>query len=55
MKRPEYVAGVVSSYKKAVDAYYGNNDDIDIKYEYGRLLSFSIEKDFLKPYMFWKT
>ncbi|GAA0123933.1 U32 family peptidase [Clostridium faecium] len=52
MKRPEYVAGVVSSYKKAVDAYYGNNDDIDIKYEYGRLAQLFNREGFSKAYMF---
>lgn len=52
MKKPEYVAGVVSSYKKAINAYYENNYDIDIKSEYSKLAQLFNREGFSKAYMF---
>lgn len=37
MKRPEYVAGVVAIYRKAIDCYY-NNESFDFEKEYKTLL-----------------
>ena len=51
MKRPEYVAGVVGSYKKAIDSYY-NNEEIDVKAEYKKLEQLFNREGFSKAYMF---
>lgn len=51
MKRPEYVAGVVGSYKKAIDSYY-NNKPIDVKNEYKKLTQLFNREGFSKAYMF---
>lgn len=52
MKRPEYVAGVVSSYKKAISAFYENNDFVDVKGEYSKLAQLFNREGFSKAYMF---
>ncbi|MGL4730245.1 MAG: DUF3656 domain-containing U32 family peptidase [Clostridium sp.] len=51
MKRPEYVAGVVGSYKKAIDSVY-KNQEIDVKKEYKKLTQLFNREGFSKAYMF---
>lgn len=59
MKRSEYVAGVVSSYRKAIDGAYkelgiddGHLDNVSIKDEKKKLLQLFNREGFSKAYMF---
>lgn len=54
MKRPEYVAGVVSIYKKIIDLYYCGelNSNFDFKEDYNRLLQLFNREGFSQSYLF---
>jgi putative protease len=52
MKRPEYVAGVVSSYRRAIDAAAGLNPQADIRSEYKNLLQLFNREGFSKAYLY---
>jgi putative protease len=52
MKRPEYVAGVVASYRKAIDSFGNNNIKIDKTEENRRLLKLFNREGFSKAYLF---
>lgn len=51
MKRPEYVAGVVESYKKAVDSYYKKNS-LNKEKEKKKLLQLFNREGFSKAYLY---
>lgn len=51
MKRPEYVAGVVSAYRRAIDSVYSNKK-YDIKSEEKKLLKLFNREGFSKAYLF---
>ncbi|WP_127836463.1 U32 family peptidase [Clostridium prolinivorans] len=51
MKRPEYVAGVVSLYRKAIDSIY-NNTAFDFENENKKLLKLFNREGFSKAYLF---
>lgn len=51
MKRPEYVAGVVSAYRKAIDSVYSNTE-YDVKEEEKKLLKLFNREGFSKAYLF---
>lgn len=51
MKRPEYVAGVVSAYRKAIDSVYSNKE-YDVKEEEKKLLKLFNREGFSKAYLF---
>lgn len=51
MKRPEYVAGVVSIYRKAIDSVY-NNSEFDYPSEIRKLKQLFNREGFSKAYMF---
>ncbi|MDT8716521.1 U32 family peptidase [Clostridium sp. 19966] len=55
MKRPEYVAGVVSTYRRVIDSYYDNNWSNDLEYENKRLLQLFNREGFSKAYLFGNT
>lgn len=54
MKRPEYVAGVISVYRKIIDLYYSGklNDNFDFKKDYNELLQLFNREGFSKSYLF---
>ncbi|MDP4178519.1 MAG: DUF3656 domain-containing protein [Bacillota bacterium] len=54
MKRPEYVAGTVQSYRKAIDDYY-NNKVFDAEDIYINLLQLFNREGFSKAYLFGNT
>lgn len=51
MKRPEYVAGVVSAYRKAIDSVYLNKK-FDVKEEEKKLLKLFNREGFSRAYLF---
>ncbi|WP_010235709.1 U32 family peptidase [Clostridium arbusti] len=51
MKKPEYVAGVVSIYRKAIDSVY-NNSEFDYELEVKKLKQLFNREGFSKAYMF---
>lgn len=51
MKKPEYVAGVVGAYRKAIDNYY-NNSYIDVKEELARVKQLFNREGFSKAYLY---
>ncbi|MFL0251711.1 DUF3656 domain-containing protein [Clostridium neuense] len=51
MKRPEYVAGVVSAYRKAIDSVY-SSERYDIEEEEKKLLKLFNREGFSKAYLF---
>lgn len=52
MKRPEYVAGVVSAYRKAIDLATGLKDDSDLSAEKKKLLQLFNREGFSKAYLY---
>lgn len=52
MKRPEYVAGVVGAYRKALDSIYGEKTDFDLEREEERVLQLFNRGGASKAYMF---
>jgi len=52
MKRPEYVAGVVSAYRKALDSLYDSKSNFDLKKEEERVLQLFNRGGASKAYMF---
>lgn len=50
MKRPEYVAGVVSIYRKAIDSYY-NNTEFNLEEEKRKLTQLFNREGFSKAYL----
>lgn len=52
MKRPEYVAGVVSSYRRAIDAADGINSQADTRAEYKNLLQLFNREGFSRAYLY---
>ncbi|MCM1992469.1 U32 family peptidase [Oceanirhabdus seepicola] len=54
MKRPEYVAGIVSSYRKAIDSIYEKKkaDKVKIQKEKDRLMQLFNREGFSKAYLF---
>jgi Collagenase and related proteases len=55
MKRPEYVAGVVGSYRKAIDRYVNEKVLMDTKDEKKKLLQLFNREGFSKGYIFGNT
>lgn len=51
MKRPEYVAGVVQIYRKAIDSYY-NNEKFDYKNETKKLMQLFNREGFSRAYLY---
>ncbi|WP_186430963.1 DUF3656 domain-containing protein [Clostridium sp. BSD9I1] len=51
MKRPEYVAGVVSIYRRAIDSIY-NNEEFKFEEEYNKLLQLFNREGFSKAYLY---
>lgn len=51
MKRPEYVAGVVSIYRRAIDSIY-NNEEFKFEEEYNKLLQLFNREGFSKAYIY---
>jgi U32 family peptidase len=51
MKRPEYVAGVVSAYRKVIDGLYSCEDSVTTE-EYKKLLQLFNREGFSKAYLF---
>lgn len=51
MKRPEYVAGVVSAYRRIIDGLYSGEDSVTIE-EYKKLLQLFNREGFSKAYLF---
>lgn len=51
MKRPEYVAGVVSSYRKAIDNYYNNRQE-ELKEEKKMVAQLFNREGFSRAYLF---
>ncbi|GAA0780903.1 U32 family peptidase [Hathewaya limosa] len=54
MKRPEYVAGVVKAYRKAIDSYYENRK-IDLKEDKNIVTQLFNREGFSKAYFFGNT
>ena len=52
MKRPEYVAGVVGAYRKALDSIYNEKTDFDLEKEEERVLQLFNRGGASKAYMF---
>ncbi|MCR1970869.1 DUF3656 domain-containing U32 family peptidase [Clostridium cochlearium] len=53
MKRPEYVAGVVKSYREVIDSFYnGNIKEIDYKLKTKNLLKLFNREGFSKAYLY---
>lgn len=52
MKRPEYVAGVVGAYRRALDSIYSGNRGFDVKREEERVLQLFNRGGASKAYMF---
>lgn len=54
MKRPEYVAGVVQAYRKAIDDYYKNStsNNLNIEDEKKKLMQLFNREGFSKAYLF---
>ncbi|WP_123054326.1 U32 family peptidase [Clostridium sp. JN-1] len=52
MKRPEYVAGVVSAYRKAIDLAVGLKSDADLSVEKKKLLQLFNREGFSKAYLY---
>ncbi len=50
MKRPEYVATVVSTYRKAIDAFYGESDSFD-RVQANKSLAQIFNRDFTTAYL----
>lgn len=55
MKRPEYVAAVVTAYRKAIDNIYENKSDFDLKSEEEKVLQLFNREGASKAYMFGNT
>lgn len=55
MKRPEYVAGVVGSYRKALDYVYGSNSSFDPVEEQLKLMKLFNREGFSKAYLYGNT
>ncbi|KYH31059.1 putative protease YdcP precursor [Clostridium tepidiprofundi DSM 19306] len=54
MKRPEYVAGVISAYRKAIDSFY-DNSHFDVYEQQNRLMKLFNREGFSKAYLFGNT
>lgn len=52
MKRPEYVAGVVGSYRKAIDNIYGEDTKFKTEEEQSKLLKLFNREGFSKAYLY---
>jgi putative protease len=52
MKRPEYVAAVVSAYRKAIDSLYENKNNFDLAREEEKVLQLFNREGASKAYMF---
>lgn len=55
MKRPEYVAGVVQSYRKAIDSVLAKNEEFKVEEEKKKLLQLFNREGFSKAYLFGNT
>lgn len=56
MKRPEYVAGVVSAYRKAIDSVYSKiNNDFNLNREREKLAQLFNREGFSKAYLYGNT
>lgn len=55
MKRPEYVAGVVSSYRKSIDNIYGLSSGFDVDSERLKLMKLFNREGFSKAYLYGNT
>ncbi|WP_097026000.1 DUF3656 domain-containing U32 family peptidase [Clostridium peptidivorans] len=51
MKRPEYVAGVISIYRRAIDSIY-NNEEFKFEEKYNKLLQLFNREGFSKAYLY---
>lgn len=51
MKRPEYVAGVISIYRRAIDSIY-NNEEFKFEEEYNKLLQLFNREGFSQAYLY---
>lgn len=52
MKRPEYVAGVVSTYRNAIDNFYSKKEKLNYKKENKKLAQLFNREGFSKAYLF---
>ncbi|MHC1720646.1 MAG: DUF3656 domain-containing protein [Clostridiaceae bacterium] len=55
MKRPEYVAGVVSAYRKALDSLCGREGSFSLEQEKEKVLQLFNREGFSKAYLFGNT